>query len=116
MINSDPKEVDNINNKIKFVNIDEVSKTIVKNEDIIDIEKVISIDNKEEMEIRPNGEEVSNTNIKSIAMKIVDKENISDDVEIEKASKIAVKKILEPLTIKIRISFVVYRILLTLRS
>ena len=60
MISVDSKEVDNINNKIEVVNIDEVNKTIVKKEDMIGIEEVISIDNKKEMEIRTNVEEVSN--------------------------------------------------------
>ena len=60
MISVDSKEVDNINNKIEVVNIDEVNKTIVKKEDMISIEEVISIDNKKEMEIRTNVEEVSN--------------------------------------------------------
>ena len=60
MISVDSKEVDNINNKIEVVNIDEVNKIIVKKEDMIDIEEVISIDNKKEMEIRTNVEEVSN--------------------------------------------------------
>ena len=60
MISVDSKEVDNINNKIEVVNIDEVNKIIVKKEDMIDIEEVISIDNKKEMEISTNVEEVSN--------------------------------------------------------
>ena len=60
MISVDSKEVDNINNKIEVVNIDEVNKTIVKKEDMISIEEVISIDNKKEMEISTNVEEVSN--------------------------------------------------------
>ena len=60
MISVDSKEVDNINNKIEVVNIDEVNKTIVKKEDMIGIEEVISIDSKKEMEIRTNVEEVSN--------------------------------------------------------
>ena len=91
MISIDSKKVDNIHNKIKVVNIDEVNKIIVGNEDMIDTDEAISIDNKEEMEIRTNVEEASNLDIKSRATKIVDKEDISDVVEIEKVYNISVK-------------------------
>ena len=87
MISIDSKKVDNIHNKIKVVNIDEVNKIIVGNEDMIDTDEAISIDNKEEMEIRTNVEEASNLDIKSRATKFVG-EDISDVVEIEKVSKI----------------------------
>ena len=86
------KEVDNNNNKIDVMNIDEVNKTIVENEDTISIKETISIDNKKEREFTTNIEEVRNLNIKSRAVKIVDKENTSDAVEIEKHSKISVKE------------------------
>ena len=59
MISIDSKKVDNIHNKIKVVNIDEVNKIIVENEDMIGTDEAINIDNKEEMEIRTNIEEVS---------------------------------------------------------
>ena len=92
MISIDSKKVDNIHNKIKVVNIDEVNKIIVENEDIIGTDEAINIDNKDEMEIRTNVEEASNLDIKSRATKIVDKEDISDVVEIEKVSKISIKE------------------------
>ena len=69
------------------MNIDEVNKIIVGNEDMIDTDEAISIDNKEEMEIRTNIGEASNLDIKSRATKFVG-EDISDVVEIEKVSKI----------------------------
>ena len=74
------------------MSIDEVNKTIVENEDTISIKETISIDNKKEREFTTNIEEVRNLNIKSRAVKIVDKENTSDAVEIEKNSKISVKE------------------------
>ena len=74
------------------MNIDEVNKIIVGNEDMIDTDEAISIDNKEEMEIRTNVEEASNLDIKSRATKIVDKEDISDVVEIEKVYNISIKE------------------------
>ena len=63
------KEVDNNNNKIDVMNIDEVNKTIVENEDTISIKETISIDNKKEREFTTNIEEVRNLNIKSRAVK-----------------------------------------------
>ena len=63
------KEVDNNNNKIDVMNIDEVNKTIVENEDTISIKETISIDNKKEREFTTNIEEVRNLNIKSRAAK-----------------------------------------------
>ena len=59
MISADSKLVHNINNKIEVVKVDEFIKEIVKNEVMIGIEDAISIDNKEEMEIRTNIEECS---------------------------------------------------------
>ena len=59
MISVDSKEVDNINNKIEYLNIDEVNKIIVKNKDMISSEEAISIDNKKGMKIRTDIEEKS---------------------------------------------------------
>ena len=77
---------------IEVVNIDEVNKTIVENEVMIGTEEAISIKTQEEMKSRINIKEVSNLNIKSRFAKIVDKEDTSDVVEIEKSSKIPVKE------------------------
>ena len=77
---------------IEVVNIDEGNKTIVKNEVMIGTEEAISIKTQEEMKSRINIKEVSNLNIKSRFAKIVDKEDTSDVVEIEKSSKIPVKE------------------------
>ena len=75
MISVDSKEVDNVSNNIEVVNIDKVNKTIVENEVMIDAEEAISINNKEEIEIKTNIEKVSNVNIKSRPAKIVDRED-----------------------------------------
>ena len=77
---------------IEVVNIDEVNKTIVENEVMIGTEEVISIEPKEEIEIRTNIEEVGNLNIKLRAVIIIDKEDTSDVAEFEKSSKIPVKE------------------------
>ena len=82
MISIDSKQLDNINQKIEVMNIDEFNRTIIEKEDIIGTEDDISIDNKQDMVIRTDVEEVSNINIKSRAAKIIDKENASDVVEI----------------------------------
>ena len=54
---------------------------------MIDTEEAISIENKDDMNFRTNIKEVSNLNTKSRSAKFVDKEDTSDVVEIEKASK-----------------------------
>ena len=77
---------------IEVVNIDEVNKTMVENEVMIGTEEVISIEPKEEIEIRTNIEEVGNLNIKLRAVIIIDKEDTSDVAEFEKSSKIPVKE------------------------
>ena len=59
---------------------------------MIGTEEAISIKTQEEMKSRINIKEVSNLNIKSRFAKIVDKEDTSDVVEIEKSSKIPVKE------------------------
>ena len=61
---------------------------------MIGTEEAISIETKDDMKIRTNIKEVSNLNIKLRSVKSVDKENTSDVVEIEKASKIPVIEIL----------------------
>ena len=92
MISIDSKQFDNINQKKEVVNIDEFNRTIIEKEDIIGTEDAISIDNKQDMVIRTNVEEVSNINIKSRAAKIIDKKDISDVVEIEKVYNISIKE------------------------
>ena len=92
MISIDSKQFDNINQKKEVVNIDEFNRTIIEKKDIIGTEDAISIDNKQDMVIRTNVEEVSNINIKSRAAKIIDKKDISDVVEIEKVYNISIKE------------------------
>ena len=72
----------------------ELNKTIDENEVMIGTKEAISIETKDDMKIRTNIKEVSNLNIKLRSVKSVDKENTSDVVEIEKASKIPVIEIL----------------------
>ena len=93
---------------IEVVNIDEVNKTIVENEVMIGTEEVISIEPKEEIEIRTNIEEVGNLNIKLRAVIIIDKEDTSDVAEFENLLRSPLKKKLDTLKIKILIRLVVY--------
>ena len=101
---------------IEVVNIDEVNKTIVENEVMIGTEEAISIKTQEEMKSRINIEEVSNLNIKARFAKIVDKEDTSDVVEIEKSSKIPVKENFEAASNQNTDKFSFYQILLTSHS
>ena len=83
---------------------------------MIGTEEAISIKTQEEMKSRINIEEVSNLNIKARFAKIVDKDDTSDVVEIEKSSKIPVKENFEAASNQNTDKFSFYQILLTSHS
>ena len=84
------KEVDNINDKIELAKVNESTNTKVKDEGMIAIDGVSSIDSKDE--IKTDNEADSNISIKSRTENIINQEDTSAIVELERVSKISTKE------------------------
>ena len=82
--------MNNINDKIEPANVNEFIKTKVKDEGMIITDEVNSIESKDE--IKTDNEGDSNISIKSRTENIINQEDTSAIVELEKVSKISTKE------------------------
>ena len=81
-----------------FANVNESTNTKVKDAGMIITDEISSIDSKDE--IKTDNEGDSNISIKSRTENIINQEDTSAIVELEKVSKISIKEISELLSIK----------------
>ena len=87
-----------------FANVNESTNTKVKDEGMIITDEISSIDSKDE--IKTNNEGDSNISMKSRTENIINQEDTSAIVELEKVFKISIKEISELLSIKPLMSLV----------